>query len=223
MTHVSWLVLVRQVYRKDDRCLPPKPDPGMGSSKKELVERRLASRGYEKPFVQSHPGKSGYNWYVRSEQVAPGALPLTSCAPRRLLPPAPSRHSRKPHVKSTTPRSFNGRCNRRAWRRRRSAARSTWERWVRQGLGAGGRSSHPQRVPCVQDFVEACGSASVQAFLGSQDAPVTLDRACRVPCRDCWIAAVDGPAPLVVPRVARQDAYTRFFPCEGVLVLMEPT
>ena len=77
VTHVSWLLLLRQVYRKDDRCLPPKPDPGMGSSKKELVERRLASRGYEKPFVQSHPGKSGYNWYVRSEQVTPGALPLT--------------------------------------------------------------------------------------------------------------------------------------------------
>ena len=50
-----------QVYRRDDRCLPPKPDPEEGFTKKELIEKKEAAKGYEKPFVQSHPAKKGYN------------------------------------------------------------------------------------------------------------------------------------------------------------------
>lgn len=85
------------VYRKDDRCLPPKPDPGMGSSKKELVERRLASRGYEKPFVQSHPGKSGYNCTFSPFPEAPREKYDPKVIQRALQPSrlAPAKERRK--------------------------------------------------------------------------------------------------------------------------------
>lgn len=49
------------IYRRDDRCLPPKPDPTEGKTKKQLAEEAEAAKGYEKPFVQSSPARKGYN------------------------------------------------------------------------------------------------------------------------------------------------------------------
>ena len=50
---------VSAVYKRDEACLAPKPDPLAGITKKALAEKRVAERGYEKAFVPSHPPKSG--------------------------------------------------------------------------------------------------------------------------------------------------------------------
>lgn len=50
-----------RVYTRDGACLPPKPDPEAGLTKKQLAEKREAAKGYERPFRQSTPAKKGYN------------------------------------------------------------------------------------------------------------------------------------------------------------------
>lgn len=49
---------VSGVYALDEKCLPPKPDPEFGKTRKQLVDERKVAEP-EKPFVQSSPGKKG--------------------------------------------------------------------------------------------------------------------------------------------------------------------
>ena len=58
------------VYRRDDKCLPPRKDPNAGKTKKQLAEEREAAKGYEKPIIPSNPAKKGYNSYVTTSLVS---------------------------------------------------------------------------------------------------------------------------------------------------------
>lgn len=89
------------VYRRDDRCLPPKKDPTEGKTKKELAEAKEAAKGYEKPFVQSHPAKRGYNSTFNkfpehpSEKYDPKVI-QRALQPSRLAPEAERRKKLMP-------------------------------------------------------------------------------------------------------------------------------
>jgi hypothetical protein len=84
---------VSAVYKRDDKCLPLRPDPLAGISKKALAEKRLAERGYEKAFVPSHPPKSGIEGsFAPPPEAVPEPYDLKvlfkAMQPRRLAPAA---------------------------------------------------------------------------------------------------------------------------------------